>query len=443
MLDKKLSSILDNRKLDDFKLISWGCGESGQTFLKNNTDIEFSYLVDTRSEFQKTTVNGLRVESEEVLFSENAEDTIIFLPTVIHQRLKGELKAHGFKHIVVPNQINQSGVGITIPRRRIHDFVDWINDQKINYVSQKLLFEDEGLEKSRDLDLLVSNLDLEALINCPIFQDITLDKDEISVDISWSHPIGLNNELPFLPADLAEAALQTKSKNNKTKLYQASDEVLFYMYLYHAFVHKPEFMLKLKSKRALKYLIQKLGLNLKIEQENLLQFLLNGKFPPPIDFVRKWSHKVNSNLWNDIYPLVLNKKNGVSVLILRSWFDENEKAIHDVLNLIRENNYFIEEMLDLKSGDSENIIKRIRGGVWFDSTRSSEGGLPSLGLVLRSDSQNIRNLKEKIRQVCSDINGNLINVAHSSDDCAEAEEYLKIFGQSKCISIRSIYINDG
>ena len=204
------------------------------------------------------------------------------------------------------------------------------------------------------------------------------------------------------------------------------------MYLYHIFIHRKSFCLTVKEKKALEYLIFNLSIKSSLEEDDLLKLLVDGNFAPPVDFVRKWSEKVKSNFWEHIYPMVYKKKGGTSVLILREWFRSHPDQVNNIIKKSENYGFQLVDVFDLENCENNLINKNIRGGVWYDSTRSAKAGGPFLGMVFSSNNQDIREFKNQIRADCSVVQGELINVVHSSDDHTEAEQYLNIFRTAKC-----------
>ncbi len=429
MLDTSITPEIKKR-FSEFKKVVWGAGESGKTFITLNKDIGFDYIVDTRENLQGTTHEGLSISSEQILFAENRENTLVFLPTVIHQKLKAELLDKGFKYFVVPNQINASGVGFSINRNDIMLFIDWINENNINYVFQKYITEEADFFKMRDFDILVATEDIPKIIQCPVFLR-NQTSDVISVDVMWSHPIGVSQELPFYTEKLSTTVLNKENQVFLKNVRAVKIEFLIYMYFYHIILHKGDNEAIEKYRNVLGDLMSKLSLNVNLDLESIYNFIQQSEFAIPIDFARKWADKTQSDFLNEKTRIKPLAQQTLAVFIFREFFRENQKLLQDSLDIIETNGFKIAKKIVLEGGVLENVTKNIRGGVWIDSNHTLAAGGPYKAIICTHSGIDSRKAKVEIRDYITKVCGREINCIHASDDDVEAIQFLHFLNEDK------------
>lgn len=297
---KMLENAINYQVKGDFakmKKIVWGAGESGKNFIILNKDFDFSYIVDTRKHLQGKKLHGLRVCNEDELLKEEKENTVIFLPTVSHQIWKQKLYSKGFNNIIVPCQINASGVGFPINRSGVVSFISWLNDNKINYVCQKYISKKIDFFSLRDFDILVNTDHIPKLINCPHFF-LKQSSNIISVDVMWSKPIGTNQEIPFYTYKLSSEVLKRENQVFTNNVWTVKPDLLIFMYLYHIILHKGENSALEKNKNFIMMLMKDLRINFSLDLEGIFSFVQKSEYEIPIDFARMWAKKTKSEFLN-------------------------------------------------------------------------------------------------------------------------------------------------
>ncbi len=426
MLEKSMGEDI-KQKLPFMKKVVWGAGESGKTFISLNSDLNFDYIVDTRISLQNTKHEGLEILPEDKLYLEDVNSTIVFLPTVIHKQLRELLLEKGFKNFVIPNQINSSGVGFTINKSDIYEFIDWINKENINYAFQKYVTDDIDFSAMKDFDILVASNDIHKVIACPLFFKEHSD-DVMSIDIMWSHPIGVSQELPFYTSELVEDILNHNNKFIIKNVMAVKLNILVFMYLHHIVLHKGRVETIDKYRQMLSIMLDKLGITLNLTLEDIYSFIQSSKYRIPIDFARKWAEKTQS-------PFLLERTKArplaeqtLAVYIFRDFFKDKEQLLASCLDIIKHNGFKIIKQIILEDKLLENVKSTIRGGVWIDSNHTKVAGYPYLAIVCIHNGINTRKTKVEIRNYVSVKYGSEVNCIHASDDDIEAKEYLGYLG---------------
>lgn len=293
---KMLENAINCQVKGDFtkmKKIVWGAGESGKNFIELNKDFDFSYIVDTRKHLQGEKLHGLRVYNEDELLKEEKKNTVVFLPTVSHQIWKNILYDKGFNNLIVPLQINSSGLGLPINRSDIYNFVDWLKEYGIKYVYQKHIPADLDLLKLRDFDILVQTKEIPSLINCPLFLK-GQNEELISVDIVWSKPINLFGPLEFYSTELTTEILKDKNHIHYQKLIGVKNELLLLMYLYHLILHKGDIKTLEKYSTILRYMKNQLNIEFNLNMEDMFLFIQTSGYPIRRELARQWAEKSNN-----------------------------------------------------------------------------------------------------------------------------------------------------
>lgn len=434
----KLENALNKTVRTDWKKmkrIVWGAGVSGKSFVDMYSDIGFSYIVDTRLQLQATTFEGLEITSPENLYEENPDNTIVFLPTILCQDLALDLNQKGFHNIIIPNQLNKSGIGFVIDANKVNDFFMWMNDNKINYVL--LRWYNESLMDTKDVDIMIESDDIDKLLECKyILQENQSDK-LVYLDIKWSKPIGLNLELPYFPVKLTSQILNSKNILLKNGINIIKDEMAIYSYIYHILFQKAENSnlevteekkdLDNKYFNILRELSNSCNLKFEISLEGLWGFIMNSKFKPPIDFVRKWAAENNSPFLKKKSAFIRPKeRTSLAVFIFRAWYEDHEELLNKSVDIIVGNGFQLKDLIYLNAEQKRVAKNEIRGGVWMETYDSRVGGFPYALGVFEHLNASTRKAKEEVREFVSESMNKDINCIHASDDEVEAIEYLDI-----------------
>jgi len=425
-LRKSIEQIIPSEEeFNKLKKIVWGAGVSGKSFIKIYSDLDFEYIVDTREDLQNTQFMKLNICSAEILFKEDPSNTLIFLPTVIHQQLAEQLREKGFYKIVVPNQINISGVGFNINRADAYLLFDWFNDNKINYVYLKLL--PENFDKIKDIDILVSSDDIEKLLDCPYLLSLPKD-DTLYLDVNWDKPLGINSELPLFPLLINKKIFLNRRKNSKKQIEILRNRVLLLTYIFHIVIHKGcEHSLQ-KNKKIIEKLQKKCGISFKITLDGLWDYLKETEFMPLSDFVRKWQAFNQS----DFLLKKLDELNKIETeyvaYVFRDYLKDKYELINSCINKIKDSGFNLINSTKLNSNQRELVANTIRGGVWEDSYQSKLGGKPFMLTFFINKAGDVRKTKEMIREYINKECDTEVNAIHSSDDALEAYEYMQLVG---------------
>lgn len=440
---KQISMIkLDNNLIttvgsswDDKKKIVWGAGVSGKSFVEMFSNLNFSYIVDTREALIGTYYNNIEIVHPDYLFNEIPDNTIVFLPTVMCQEISELLISKNFKNIIIPNQLNKSGVGLVIKSNKIKDFFNWLNTNHINYAL--LRWHQEGIHNIKDVDIMLDSNDIDKLLNCDLILNDYGATDLIYLDIKWSAPIGLNIELPYFPIKLTSQILLNQNTHWYNGIRIIKDQYAIYSYIYHILFQKVELSnltisgeninFNNKYYKILFQLRNTLNLDFEISLEGLWVFIMNSEMKPPIDFVRKWADETNSPFLKFKSQIkVIDNQEQIAVFVFRNWFKENIKYLDQSINLIGDFGFVLEKIQYLDEHQITDATNHIRGGVWFETFDSRLGGVPYCFGIFKHKNLSTRPAKEAVRKFISMQLKMSINCIHASDDQYEALEYLEI-----------------
>lgn len=433
----KLESSLENGIGNTWKSknrIVWGAGVSGKSFVEMYEHLGFSYIVDTRQKLQNSSYKNVSIVSPDKLYQENPEDTIVFLPTILCQELAVELNKKGFYNLVMPNQLNKSGVGFVIDSSDVYPFFNWLNENKIKYAL--LRWYDEDLLTTKDVDLMIDTEDIAKLLECDFLLKTNKKDSFVYLDVKWSVPVGLNIELPYFPIKLAENLLKNENIELKNGVKIIKDNMVIYSYIFHILFQKAEISglsidgeLQIDNKyyNILNELRSKCNLSFEISFQGLWDFIMKSEFKPPIDFVRKWADENKSPFLNE-KTKIKQKEKGLSkaVFIFREWYKNHPKILEESINIILKHGFSKVDLVYLNDQQTGEAKKNIRGGVWEETFDSRLGGGPYIvGVFEHDNTTSTRPPKEAIRKYISKITQKNINSIHASDDEIEALEYLE------------------
>lgn len=435
----KLNNSLENGVGENWegkKKVVWGAGVSGKNFVDMYLHLGFSYIVDTREKLQNTEFNGVKITSPEFLYEEDPENTIIFLPTILFQELADDLYKRGFKYLIMPNQLNKSGVGFLIDQSDVYDFFNWMNQNQIKYALLRWYHED--LTQTKDIDIMIDSNDIEKLLNCSYFLKNNSKKELSYLDVKWSTPIGLNVELPYFPIKLTEKLLadeNMKALPNGVKIIKK--EILLYTYIYHVLYQKVEIsglpedgekiLPENKYFNILNELRNELNIEFEISLNGLWDFIQTSEFKPPIDFVRKWADETKSKYLQKKTEIKFKEgQSHQAVFVFRNWFKDHPELLQKSIEIIIDHGFEKIDVLFLNEAQSVLAQKNIRGGVWNETIGSRLGGMPFALGHFQSTETSTRMAKEAVRKFIGEQVGHDVNCIHASDDEIEAMEYLEI-----------------
>lgn len=377
--DKKLvTSIHDaiggRSNIDKYKKIVWGAGVSGKNFVQMHSDMGFSYIVDSRTELQGLFISDVPVLHPDNLYSEIRKDQIlIFLPTVIHKDINELLIKNGFSKIVVPNQLNTSGVGFNINRKDVLDIFQWLNDRNVNYTFLKVV--PGSFIDVKDVDILIAENQIDNLLECPLLATKPAN-DKIYLDVSFSSPIGINAELPFYPQWLSEKILDSKNTVFVNGIRSLNGQTLLLCYIFHVLIHKGTSDSLKKNRNIFVQLQKSTGIYFPITLEGMWRYIRDSDFWPGLDFIRKWAAHNNSEFLKRKTAIEKSSGSQLAVFVFRDFFRSRERLLSEVRNNFLSENYIEKGFVFLTETQAENVRRSIRGGVWEDSYQSKLGGGP-------------------------------------------------------------------
>ena len=430
-LKKSIDQVLSNNiDLDKAKKIVWGAGVSGKSFVKTYSDLNFSYIIDSRQEKQGDIFEGIEIFEPEKLNNEDKTNTIIFVPTVIHQKISNSLREKGFYNIIIPNQLNTSSIGFNINKKDIHNIFQWLNTNEVDYVYLKEFKQD--LNHIKDIDIMVSKRHIEKLLNCKYLYS-TPSSDVTYLDISWDRPIGINSELPFYPIHLSDDILNKKNNVYINNIRCLNSRFLLITYITHALIHKGDQAGINKYKEVIGKLQKELELDFDISLNGLWNFLNSTEYFPKIDFIRKWNAYNNSQFLKEKTSTPKNNKPEKVVYVFREYFKKKKNLLKKVIALIQSNGFELEEIIHLDVKNKDIVKQSIRGGVWVDSYQSERAGGPHAIGIFKGLGDQVRVTKEMVRNYVINEMNDEVNCIHSSDDELEALEYIKLLEKLGCL----------
>ncbi len=462
-------------RFDMLKKVVWGAGVSGKSFVQMNDFLDLAYLVDGRERLQGTAFEGLKIQPPSVLLGEDRDNVCVFLPTVIAAELHEILSSEGFRYIIIPNHINTSGLQIPVPRSDIKLVFSAFAQEKVDYAV--LRWANEPLQSLADIDLMTesSKDNLSRLMRaCTgwISRSGCNDHDTITVDIKFSAPVGLTNELPYFPLPLTQALFSEGGTQYKRGLRVPSDELSVFTYLYHILFQKAEksglpvglsntgsgetgsgatsgFVSEAciasdtssasaegnKYMRIISALREKTGIEIPRNLEGIWCWLRDSAFPPPMDYARKWASETGGGLLPKLTRHRVLETNNICVFIFREWFSSRPEALGACVARLEKSGFREAALTILSKPEQRKVALHIRGGVWGETHSSIIGGKPyAVGVFKHDAGVDIQRAKENLREYCGAVAGREVNAIHSSDDHMEGLEYRDII--NRCISER-------
>lgn len=421
MREIKNSNIYNFNKM---KKVVWGAGISGKNFIKTNINFKFHYIVDSRA-IVSSSFMGIPIFNPNILEMEDRETTIIFTPTVISYKVTKYLKKLGFKFVIIPAQIKTGGIQFSASKEFVltGSIFKLLNKQNVSYTTFKEINLDE-LIPGKDIDLFINPA------NLPVFLDANLNpensNDTIELDVSWSSPIGLHNELLLFPKILGVDFLLDKNnyKNNKIKV--VNDYFKLIKAVYGILIHKGSIDVSEPKKKEFNNLVLKNGLFLNLTLQELQGFLKSTEYFPKVDFINKWNAVNMSEYWRSF--LKFEEPIGLIVFVFREIFSREPKLFRQVRDIIKQNDFIEKKFRILNNEESKIVVDHFRGGVWLDSYQSAVAGLPWAIGIYEGSFGDMSRIKDIIRKHASEMLSSEINVVHSSDNQLEAEEYLSALG---------------
>jgi hypothetical protein len=419
-----VEAIIDDfNNLENFTRIVWGAGVSGKSFIEMHHDLGFSYIVDTREELQKKDFMGLQIRSPECLHCEDPKKTIVFLPTVMQGELRSRLGELGFHKVVIPNQINTSGIGLSFNRCDVRDVFDWLNQKAVSYTFLKMI--PESFRAVKDVDILVAKDDIETLLSCPLLKNPN-QSDVVYLDVSFSAPIGINQELLLFPRMLADEFLSDGNVRYICGIRCLKKEFLLVSYVFHALIHKGSSDGLQKYEKILTALKYELGVFFDLSLSSLWEYLSHTAYFPKMDFIRKWAALNNSSFLREKCQLRSGKEPGLAAFVFRDYLRQYPEVLLEVKQLMQSEGFVEKKAFTLNEKAKVLVQENIRGGVWEDSYQSKIGGGPFLVVFYWDNGNDVRRVKERIRSLVNQRCNVEVNSVPTSDDEIEANEYLSL-----------------
>ena len=333
----------------------------------------------------------------------------------------------------------------------VESFFYELNRRNINYVVLRWFDDLPEIKPGEDIDILVADNDLLQL-------DLLLSYIPYAQPCDIYTVTGVNGSsyknVPYYPPILAKNILDNRILIN-SKFYAPDNKRHFFSLAYHAVFHKGSssgleninFDYTKKSDHNYSQVLENIpGANLylseKIDYINLFQVLHDNGWVPEIDTFRILANYDNwiKDLIKDIQVEIDEKKGDLIVFIIRQWAIKNGymEAIHHLLQV----KYKLEIIFSKKLTEAEKKIARnyVRGGKWHRGPYPSGGGDPVYIIVCfdyvpkwgsNAKYPFVKNLnvlvKHEVRRFINDqvIYTKNANFIHSSDDYAEAVNYIK------------------
>lgn len=371
----------------------------------------------------------------------------------------------------------EGSVAITArPRRRfradwgVQDFIDWAEQNEVNYVVLRWPEDLPNLADDDDLDILVADEDIEKVLS------VVEAKSTVGVacDVySVSGRLGTKYKgVPYYPPHLAKKILDRAVRRGNVPI--PSREHYFYSLAYHAVYHKgrrSDLSRNEEKKRTsadstskhshfdtLCGLRDELGLSVSIDFESLADFLHDNAWEPGLDLLRKLGEK---NGWvRRLYEKRAATReaiDGIGVIILRNWAVQKGWA-PQILVRLQQAGFIIVAVHELTGERQATAHAYLRGGNWGSSREYpiNSGGPAMLIAVFdptprpvaeadRAQYPHMSNgrIIEVKRELRSMMNkgrkpNTLVNSLHTSDDESEAVYYLELIVPEVLPSVRKV-----
>lgn len=443
----------------DKKLIMFGAGSVGKQFLQLYPQFEISYVLDSSPDKWGHYWNGLLIKAPDALENESMNDIMIFVASSFYSEIKSTLESFGF----VEDQTffradHQSHSRIKLYASNYNDLffaLDWLGNAGVNYVVMRWFSElVDTPDCIEDVDILVKSGCLAKLLDCPL---LNTNPPGTAVEVYWSDPFGLDDELIYYPPWLAEEILVNKV--NFSGMSVPREKEYLNSLIYHVIFHKTE-----KSGVPLhngtnqldpfnKYhskIVELAGDNLltEVNLDNLWAYLDSVGWMPPLDLARRYA--VNNDS-----PYLKNKcgpnyygEGEMSVVVLRDACFNDNRIMISILRNMQDWGLELVQLMTLDESQKILFSERTRGGNWGESPGSVLAGLPhtlaiffdscpicpsEADLAQRPFLTNHRmTQKSQLKQVISEEynSGEYVNYFHVSDDEREAWEYLDLLSDS-------------
>lgn len=437
--------------------------KDGQVAYKNNAD-----LVILNDSGFLTLINSFRSSVETIIYKPaNKVDIVSFLPVMAYLILRK--KKWDFHYEYLLNEHEKKDLYITFnrkyqkekatrhylsPEMSLDNFFNRLNEKQLKYVILRWFDEIPFENINEDIDLLVSDNDIEEI------QGIMNERVGIlPFDIySCSGLSGSDfKNMAYYPPYLAEHIIGNRELwNGKYYIPNKKNHLLSLMY--HAVYHKGEKSgipverntegLREATDHDYIEVLQKLAHeNNIIVKEWTLKYLhsyLNEEgWAPATDTLRKlgfgkdeWAIEVASQ--NNVH---FEKKGEVMVFVIRDWTVRRGLANYITDWLEKEGLNIVKEVI-LNPEERRNAAQKLRGGNWGKGPWPVSGGDPAAILVvydyhpkplnarMQKKYPHVSNekylLKEKIRKEINDSLPKLeqTNIMHSADDEIESMEYI-------------------
>lgn len=442
------------------KIVLYGAGGLGLSFMQTFPQLSLAYAIDGDPGRRGERFHGLPIESPDVLKTEDPDRLVVFITSSWHEEIRRTLERHGLE---VGRQIfyggQQAHGRIFFHLRDLADFARafaWLDERGVESVVLRW-FDSLPTVRPADIDLLVRTSQLEHLFENPFFSS---SPGGVPIEVYWDRPLGHEDELLYYPSWLADEILSSR-RRLPSGAWAPSDEAHLRSLAYHVVFHKAERSgIALRSgatpvgepnkyRDELEELSRRLGVELDPTLEGAWAFLECEGWLPPVDLARRYASTLKSPwLTEKVGPLPGAAEN-VLVFVFREWLVHRPDVQARIVAALEDQGLCRIQIVELSADERVRATARIRGGNWFETAGSREGGGPAaFGIffdpapeqpaerdrLLRPFCRNRKlgfktELKQRIGREIRDGRG--VNFLHAADDEREAFEYLACLGSAR------------
>ncbi|GIQ69980.1 hypothetical protein XYCOK13_28040 [Xylanibacillus composti] len=433
-------------------------GSSGaRIFLEDYPAINVKRIVDNDPKKWGTTLEGIEICEPEILNHEVPDDVLIFITSMYVEQISQQLEQMGFvrnQHFTYALSIPMTSLTCYIdPEVGPERFFQHMAEAEIDYVILRW-YEQLPDWNSKDIDILVRDSDYMKLYGIHGF---TLTPGGIPCEVYCVNGFKESNLCPYYPPYLAQSILERKMLW-RGKYYVPDDHAYFFSLAYHVVYHKaeksglpiyadcenPKLQHDNKYARKLLELATSLKYEVPLNLESLHQFLQKHNWAPSIDTVRRLAIDKRSPWLESLHPST-NKQAGEGefmVFIVREWAVANN-LLQEIEGWLSRNGLEIMHTQVLDQVEKVNAAQRIRSGNWGTDAWGESGGEPAAVIAvfdrdptpvtdeLLQVNPYVRNMKYYMKRILREdickkyLGSKKVNFIHSSDDEAEAWEYVR------------------
>lgn len=435
------------------KIVLYGAGGLGRSFMQTFPQLSLAYAVDGDARRKGERFHGLPVQAPEALKQEDPERLIVFITSAWHEEIRRTLESFGLvygRQIFHGSQQAHGRIFFHLPR--LDDFgkaFDWLDEHGVEHVILRW-FESLPAERPADIDLLVRTAHLDRLFENPW---LSSRPGGVPLEVYWDRPLGQEDELLYYPSWLADELLASR-RRLPSGAHAPSAVPHLRSLAYHAVFHKAErsrlpirsdegaVALPNKYLEKLEELARRTEIDLELSLDGLWEHLEAVGWLPPIDLARRYATALGSPWLTEKVGPLPGAREDLLVFVFRDWLLRHPEVERRVVTEIEAQGLVRVQILKLSSDEAARAQARIRGGNWFETDESREGGGPAAFAIFHDPAPELPDERDRLlRPFCRNrklgfktalkqriatarATGRIVNFLHAADDEREALEYL-------------------